>query len=200
MCPLADYFAATAGIYVSSWLVRVLHIFFNGVCPGVTLEVLPEDMIKITIPTTASWRTGQHLSVRFFDLGVYAASSHPFTVASLPKADSKGAIHIIQMYARIRNGITARLGAAARNGRLKTSSVMLDGSYGGFESNLRVYNRALRLGGGSGIAFIVPLLLDPVRSQKATRLNAVRCTSCGQCAHAVRSSWKFDAARADRRT
>lgn len=131
--------------------MRVLRTFFNGVCSGVTLEALPEDMVKITIPTKATWRAGQHFFVRFLDLGVHAASSHPFTAASLPEGkESKGGMHVVQMYARIQGGITARLGSAARNGQLKISSVMLDGPYGGFEGNLNVYDRALLLGGGSG--------------------------------------------------
>ena len=61
---------------------------------------------------------------------------------------------MIEMYARVHGGITARLGAVARNGTLRTSRVLLDGPYGGAEGNLKVYDRVLLLGGGSG-AFLL---------------------------------------------
>ncbi|KAF7789874.1 hypothetical protein EIP86_000822 [Pleurotus ostreatoroseus] len=164
---LRDYFWATAALYGFSWFARVIRTFFNGVPSGVTYEALPDDMVKITVPTKVSWRAGQHFFIRFLDLGIHAASSHPFTVASLPDASDKGGQHIIELYARVQGGITARLDAVAKNSTLKMSSVLLDGPYGGLEGNLHVYDRALLLGGGSGITFVVPLLLDLVRSYES---------------------------------
>ena len=109
-------------------------------------------MVKITIPTKLYWRPGQHFFVRFLDLGIHAASSHPFTVASLPSDRSvseKGDDgRVIEVYARVRGGITARLSNVA--GSLKRSRVLLDGPYGGFEGNLEIYDRVLLLAGGSG--------------------------------------------------
>ena len=147
-----DYFWATAALYGFSWFARVIRTFFNGVPSGVTYEALPGDMVKITVPTKVSWRAGQHFFIRFLDLGIHAASSHPFTVASLPAASDKGGLHTIELYARVQGGITARLDAIAKSNRLKISSVLLDGPYGGLEGNLRVYDRALLLGGGSGMS------------------------------------------------
>ena len=109
-------------------------------------------MVKITIPTKLYWRPGQHFFVRFLDLGIHAASSHPFTVASLTgdySVSEKGDDgRVIEMYARVRGGITARLSNVA--GSLKRSRVLLDGPYGGFEGNLEIYDRILLLAGGSG--------------------------------------------------
>lgn len=109
-------------------------------------------MVKITIPTRLRWHPGQHFFVRFLDLGIHAASSHPFTVASLPgdySVSEKGDDgRVIEMYARVRGGITARLENVA--GSLKRSRVLLDGPYGGFEGNLEIYDRVLLLAGGSG--------------------------------------------------
>ena len=135
---------------MSSWFIRYSRAFFNGSSQS-TLEALPEDMVKITIPTKASWKPGQHFFVRFLDLGIHAATSHPFTVATLcaPGAGEKGA-NVAEIYARVRGGITARLSAAAKSGTLKTSKVALDGPYGGVEGNLKGYDRVLLLGGGSG--------------------------------------------------
>ena len=145
---LRDYFWATAALYASSWLVRYIRTFFNGTSDA-TFEELPENMVKITIPTKVSWKPGQHFFVRFLDLGVHAATSHPFTVASLSDTKSGGK-GVVEMYARVHGGITARLGAIARNGTVKASRVLLDGPYGGVEGNLKAYDRVLLLGGGSG--------------------------------------------------
>ena len=183
---IRDYFWATAALYASSWLVRYIRTFFNGTSDA-TFEELPENMVKITIPTEVSWKPGQHFFVRFLDLGVHAATSHPFTVASLPDAKTVSKGGVVEMYARVHGGVTARLGAIARNGTMKASKVLLDGPYGGVEGNLKAYDRVLLLSGGSGacvsvsgtfapqayrstctgVTFVVPLLLDLVRSYEA---------------------------------
>ena len=106
-------------------------------------------MIKVTIPTKVSWRPGQHFFVRFLDLGIHAATSHPFTVATL--CEDKTGEHVIEHYARVHGGITARLGTVAKQGSSKVSTVSLDGPYGGMEGNMHVYDRVLLLGGGSGM-------------------------------------------------
>ena len=119
--------------------------------------MLPENMVKIIIPIKVAWRPGQHFFIRFLNLGIHAASSHPFTVANLPDmvVDSEnskaGGERVMEVYARVHGGITARLAAVAQSGALKTSRVLLDGPYGGFEGNLKAYDRVLLLGGGSGM-------------------------------------------------
>ncbi|KAI1791776.1 hypothetical protein LXA43DRAFT_1094126 [Ganoderma leucocontextum] len=163
-----DYFWAAAALYGVSWFARIGRTLFNGLGSNVTFEMLPERMVKIVIPTKVAWRPGQHFFVRFLDLGVHAASSHPFTIASLPDVISdseKGSgERVMEVYARIHGGITARLAAVAQSGSLKTSRVLLDGPYGGFEGSIKAYDRVLLLAGGSGVSFVVPLLLDLVRS------------------------------------
>nr|VWO95070.1 FAD-binding FR-type domain-containing protein [Ganoderma boninense] len=166
-----DYFWATAALYGVSWFARTGRTFYNGLGSGATFEMLPENMVKIVIRTKVAWRPGQHFFVRFLNLGVHAASSHPFTIASLPdivssEKSSGNDKRIMEVYARVHGGITARLAAAAQSGTLKTSRVLLDGPYGGFEGNIKAYDRVLLLGGGSGVSFVVPLLLDLVRSSE----------------------------------
>ncbi|KAI0633332.1 ferric reductase NAD binding domain-containing protein [Trametes polyzona] len=162
-----DYFWATAALYGVSWLARVGRTFYNGLRNDASFEALPENMVKITIPTTLKWRPGQHFFIRFLDLGVHAATSHPFTVATLPKG-GKGAEMgnggVIEVYARVHGGVTARLAAVCKGGSLKSSRVLLDGPYGGAEGDLKAYDRVLFLAGGSGITFVVPLLLDIVHN------------------------------------
>lgn len=107
-------------------------------------------MVKITILTKVNWRPGQHFFVRFLDLGIHAATAHPFTVATLSKFGTKESGRTMEIYARVHGGITARLGAVAKSGSVKTSHVLLDGPYGGVEGNLHSFDRVLLLGGGSG--------------------------------------------------
>nr|VWP00772.1 AAA domain-containing protein [Ganoderma boninense] len=171
-----DYFWVTAALYGASWLARTGRTLYNGLSSIATFEMLPENMVKVVIPTKVAWKPGQHFFIRLLGLGIHAASSHPFTVASLPDVvgGSKenagkggGGERVMEVYARVHGGITARLAAVAQSGALKTSRVLLDGPYGGFEGNLKAYDRILLLGGGSGVSFVVPLLLDLVRSFKA---------------------------------
>ncbi|KAI0730785.1 ferric reductase NAD binding domain-containing protein [Earliella scabrosa] len=159
-----DYFLVTVVLYGVSWLARVGRTLYNGLNSQATLEALPENMVKITIPTKLKWRPGQHFFVRFLDLGIHAASSHPFTVATLPNQSEGKEGAVMEIYARVHGGITARLAALAKKGAAGSSRVLLDGPYGGVEANLKVYDRVLLLAGGSGVTFVVPLLLDLVRS------------------------------------
>ena len=116
--------------------------------------------MKIVIPTKVAWQPGQHFFVRFLNLGIHAGTSHPFTIASLPDAVSSEkrscGVRVMEVYARVHGGITARLAAAAQNGSLKASRVLLDGPYGGFEGNIKAYDRVLLLGGGSGVFSAIP--------------------------------------------
>ena len=111
-------------------------------------------MVKITIPTKLVWRPGQHFFLRFLDLGIHAASSHPFTIANLPEGEKGSEGRVMEVYARIHGGITARLAKVAQTGSLKRSRVLLDGPYGGFEGKLEAYDRVLLLAGGSGLFWL----------------------------------------------
>ena len=61
-----------------------------------------------------------------------------------------GGERVMEVYARVHGGVTARLGAVAKKGNVAGTRVFLDGPYGGIEGNIKVYDRALLLGGGSG--------------------------------------------------
>ena len=132
-------------LYGVSWLARVGRTLYNGLNARAALEALPENMVKITIPTKLKWRPGQHFFVRFLDLGIHAASSHPFTVATLPNQSEGKEGAVMEIYARVHGGITARLAALAQKGAAGSSRVLLDGPYGGVEANLKVYDRVLLL-------------------------------------------------------
>ena len=141
---------ASVVLYFVSWLARVGRTLYNGLNSRATLEALPENMVKITMPTKLKWRPGQHFFVRFLGLGIHAASSHPFTVATLSDQSEGKEGAAMEIYARVHGGITARLATLAKQGSSGSSRVLLDGPYGGVEGSLKVYDRVLLLAGGSG--------------------------------------------------
>ena len=147
-----DYIGAAAGLYVASWLLRFGRTFYNSFRTDVAaFEALPGDAVKVAIPSKLKWGPGQHFFVRFLDLGIHAATSHPFTVATLPDENAaEDSAHTVELYVRVYGGITKRLAALCQDGGLRSSRVLLDGPYGGIKGSLRVYDRVLLLAGGSG--------------------------------------------------
>ena len=135
---------------------------------GAIVETYPDATLLAGARTPFTDLNGALAPVSPTDLGIHAASSHPFTVASLPgdcSVSEKGDDgRVIEMYARVRGGITARLENVA--GSLKRSRVLLDGPYGGFEGNLEVFDRVLLLAGGSGPSSSPPFTV--LRSHRNT--------------------------------
>jgi predicted ferric reductase len=145
-----DYIWASAGVYGSAWFARFgLMLFRNGLRHTATFDVLPDRMVRVHIPTQLEWSPGQHYFVRFLDMGAHALTSHPFTVTTLPQSGA------LEFQIRVRGGMTDRLVSYAR--KQKSSSVILDGPYGGIHGSLRVYDRVVLLAGGSGITSLVIL-------------------------------------------
>jgi NAD(P)H-flavin reductase len=155
-----DYFWATLAVYGSSWLLRVVYMTLgNGVTKRATFQALPANMVKVVIQTNTKWSPGQHYFIRFLSLGIHSLSSHPFTVASIPKSEQNSGQ--LELFVRGQNGITGRLVKFALGTR--TSRVLLDGPYGGIQGSLKIYDRVLLVAGGSGSTFVMPVLLDLMR-------------------------------------
>ncbi|KAF9049544.1 hypothetical protein BDZ89DRAFT_940671 [Hymenopellis radicata] len=156
-----DYFWAVVGLYGTSWLMRVLRTHYNsGVGLPATIEYLPGNMIKVRVeaPKRLRWSPGQHVFVRFVDLGIHFFSSHPFTVASIP-ADG----HSLDLVLRVKKGITQKLANVATGKAARSTRVLIDGPYGGLPFDLKNFHTVYLFAGGSGASFTVPLLLDLAR-------------------------------------
>lgn len=117
------------------------------------------------------WNPGQHVFVRFMDLGLgplHWFSSHPFTVVSLPR-DGK-----VELVLKVHGGITAALAkkAVGRGGKAAVQTrVFVDGPYGGLPIDLKGYDRVMLLAGGSGSTTIVPVLNDLVARSTGQKLD-----------------------------
>ncbi|KAF4547905.1 Ferric reductase like transmembrane component-containing protein 5 [Elsinoe fawcettii] len=136
------------------------------------------DIIRISFPhSRASFKIGQHFYLTFPRITLW--QSHPFTPLSLP---DKLNGHVQHDYLfRAKKGETRRLALTARaQGGLVDVPVILSGAYGtaitnrlGSEANI------LCIAGGTGITFVLPILLDlinksPVEGRKITLVWAVR--------------------------
>lgn len=135
--------------YTLSLLIRWARVFFHGIHKA-DVELLPARTMLVTVPTTLTWSPGQHFFFRFLTGDIHAFTSHPFTVASIPRPqDDKHATSSIQILAKVEGGMTARL-ALAVGGKAKSVRVMIDGPYGGVGAELGAYDHALLIGGGTG--------------------------------------------------
>jgi len=134
--------------------------------------------VQVSIPTKANWGFGQHFFIRFITLGIHAGSIHPFTVCSLPvtAAGSSAEVSNLVLYIRPRKGLTARLAQLATKMPGTQVRVLIDGPYGGVDSQKLVASQMqLIIAGGSGSGWLLPLLeafLRTRRSSTALRRSA----------------------------
>lgn len=136
----SDYFIGLAAVYIFSLAMRWGKSIKHGIHHRASVELLEDRMLKITIPSHVTWAPGQHFFFSFMIGGIQSLTSRPFTVASIASSGQ------IVVYARVGGGITARLA----NPGEKDVRVLLDGPYGGIGGDLRIYDRVLLVGGGSG--------------------------------------------------
>jgi NAD(P)H-flavin reductase len=120
--------------------------------------------IRVVIPAKFNWRPGQHCFLRFTSLGLqHAVSSHPFTICSLPSMQPGGQNELV-FYVRPHGGFTAKLRTQALERPGFSTSVLVDGPYGGI--NMSKYidaDNILVVAGGSGAGWCLPLIEQFVR-------------------------------------
>lgn len=175
-----------------------------------SINVLPGDMLKVSIPVPASlqWRPGSHVYIRF--LSVYPWQTHPFTITSLPSKrrrspsvgeDSEVAMNVkpssstekptgldaqkneIVLLIKPLNGMTKRLlSLAQRTGSADVQlACILDGPYSGGVDGVRACDVLVMVAGGSGMSGLVPLALDVQGRSKVEIHWAVRHRTAPEC-------------------
>lgn len=160
----ADYFIATGSIYVASLLFAWGKTYLVHGVHRASLTLETEHSLKITVPTTSSWRPGQHLFLRFVTPSVHAITAHPFTVCSVP-AGSKAEKSALVFYVEPRGGITAQLAALAREKNGATVPVLLEGPYGGLGARWsQGFDKTLIVAGGAGAGFSLALIEDWIQA------------------------------------
>ena len=181
-----DYMIAAAIVYFLCWISAVLRtVFEHGPKPKpARLELLPHNVVKISVHTKSTWMPGQHIFLRFLNWNVHSLTTHPFTIASLPKRDapmSPHDEHEMVFYVHPRGGYTSRLAALARQSPNYKVSLSLDGPYGGMKDrSLGEFERAVIISGGAGASFVLPALEDVLRKRAGRGSVDVRITYCAR--------------------
>ena len=136
------------------WLLSILgRIFYhnqsfkidNQWLTGFSTRVrsLPDNMtrIDILVPSTLSWRPGQHCFLRFPSFSIF--DNHPFTIASIPQSPShrhsKSSLELQTMsfFVRSHAGFTRKISSYTSTDFDKSITSWIDGPYGGRGSSNR---------------------------------------------------------------
>ena len=171
-----NYLYATAAIWFLSYCVRLF--FLNWANPRrfswligeeSAVTILPENAVKVTIPTEMKWRPGQYVYLRMPGISLF--ENHPFTIASLCSDDFPSEYgeqyRDMTLVFRPFGGFTRKvLNAAVDNGPEKTYRAFIDGPYGGMQRDLASFDTVILFAGGSGITAIVSQLLDLIKKMR----------------------------------
>ena len=170
------YLTATAAIWVVSYLIRLFYLNWTRVKrlswligEEAAVTILPENAVKVTIPTQVRWRPGQYVYLRMPGISVF--ENHPFTIASLNSEDFPSAYgeqyRDMVLVFRPFGGFTRKvLNSAMDKGPHKTYRAFIDGPYGGMTRELASFDTVVLLAGGSGITAIVSQLLDLIKKMR----------------------------------
>ncbi|GAB7348101.1 hypothetical protein MBLNU459_g6125t2 [Dothideomycetes sp. NU459] len=171
-----NYLYATTGIWFISYMIRLL--FLNWTNPWrmswligeeAAVTLLPENAIKITIPTQMKWRPGQYVYLRMPGISVF--ENHPFTIASLCSDDFPSAYgeeyRDMVLVFRPFGGFTKKvLKSAIEHGPWHTYRAFIDGPYGGMGRSMDAFDHVVLFAGGSGITALVSQLLDLIKRMR----------------------------------
>lgn len=127
------------------------------------------DIVRLDFKNSQEeWLIGQHFYLCFPQSSIW--QSHPFTPLNVPVVDSKGMVEHSYIF-RAKAGETkkiAQMAALAAGGEAKTKTtstdVVLTGPYGqSIVDDLAPHTNVLCVAGGTGITFVLPVLLRLAR-------------------------------------
>jgi predicted ferric reductase len=168
------YLFTTVAIWIISYTIRLFYLnwtnplrdssFLIGEESSITL--LPQNAIKVTIPTRMRWRPGQYVYLRLPRISVI--QSHPFTIASLCSEDFPSAYgekyRDMTLVFRPFHGFTREVfQKALEHGPYRTYSAFVEGPYGGMQREMAAFDDVIFFAGGSGITAIASQLLDLIK-------------------------------------
>ena len=171
-----SYLYATAAIWAICLFARLFTMNWTNprkmswlIGDECAVYLMPENAIKITIPTQVRWKPGQYVYLRMPGISVF--ENHPFTVTSLCSADfpSEYGEDYRDMVLLFRpfSGFTAKvLNAAIEKGPWHTYRAFIDGPYGGVKRDLASFDHVVLIAGGSGITAVISHLLDLIKRMR----------------------------------
>ena len=171
-----NYLWATVAIWALSYVIRIF--FTNWTNPWrmswligeeAALTILPENAVKVTIPTQKKWTPGQYVYLRMPGISVF--ETHPFTIASLCSDDFPSEYgeqyRDMTLVFRPFGGFTRKtLESAIAKGPEHTYRAFIEGPYGGVRRDLASFDTIVLFAGGSGITAIVSHLLDLIKKMR----------------------------------
>jgi predicted ferric reductase len=170
------YLFSTLAIWVLSYFVRLFYL--NWTRPGqlswligdeAAVTLMPENAIKVTIPTKVRWRPGQYIYLRMPGISVF--ENHPFTIASLcdedfPSEYGEGYRDMVIVF-RPFGGFTNKVRQSAlEHGPWHTYRAFIDGPYGGMQRRIEAFDDVVLIAGGSGITAIISQLLTLIKKMR----------------------------------
>ncbi|KAI5212120.1 putative FRE ferric reductase-like transmembrane component [Aureobasidium subglaciale] len=167
------YLWATTAMWFISYMVRLFFLNWTNyfrlswlVGEEAAVTLMPENAIKVTIPTQVKWKPGQYVYLRMPGISVF--ENHPFTIASLWSDDfpSQYGEQYRDMVLVFRpfGGFTKKvLDSALDNGPWHTYRAFIDGPYGGMRRSMDSFDHVVLFAGGSGITALVSQLLDLIK-------------------------------------
>lgn len=154
-------------LFYLNWMSPFRASWLIGEESAVT--ILPENAVKVTIPTQKRWKPGQYVYLRM--PGVALFENHPFTIASLCSEDFPSEYgdqyRDMMLIFRPFGGFTKKLyDTALKKGPYKTYRAFVDGPYGGTQRQLSSFDQVIFFAGGSGITAIASQLLDLIKRMR----------------------------------
>lgn len=168
-------------LYFLDRVIRTSRYAYNNITPGhATLTALDGGVTKVRVPVKhiRKWKPGSHVLLSIPRLGL--GQSHPATIASIPSSHNNDLVFILKGH----RGFTDRLIKSANSSTIsllpstkqessnpqKTHIALIDGPYGGSQSDFAAFDSVLLIAGSTGITFILPLLLDIAHRASSSRL------------------------------
>ena len=174
-----NYLWATCAIWLVSYCCRLFYLNWTNpwrnswlIGEEAAVTLLPENAVKVTIPTQMKWRPGQYVYLRMPGISVF--ENHPFTIASLCSNDFPSEYgeqyRDMTLVFRPFSGFTRKVvNAAVEHGPEHTYRAFLDGPYGGMQREPAAFDTVILFAGGSGITAIVSQLLDLIKRMRDGR-------------------------------
>ncbi|KAH7122375.1 ferric reductase like transmembrane component-domain-containing protein [Dendryphion nanum] len=170
------YLFATLGIWMTSYLMRLFYLNWTNpfksawlIGDEAAITIMPENAIKVTIPTQMRWRPGQYVYLRMPGISIF--ENHPFTIASLcsddfPSEYGPGYRDMVLVF-RPFGGFTNKVyQSALEHGPWKTYRAFIDGPYGGMQRRIEAFDDVVLIAGGSGITAIISQLLSLIKKMR----------------------------------
>lgn len=171
-----SYLFATLAIWLTSYITRVFYLNWANptrmswlIGDEAAVTIMPENAIKITIPTKTRWRPGQYIYLRMPGISVF--ENHPFTIASLcsedfPSEYGEGYRDMVLVF-RPFGGFTKKvLNSALEHGPWHTYRAFIDGPYGGMQRRIEAFDDVVLIAGGSGITAIISQILSLIKKMR----------------------------------